>query len=523
MIVADQSEVIEFLLSPRAHGGRSVERIDTHTAVVFLAGECAYKLKRAVRFDYLDFSTLELRRQLCQAEVRLNRRTAPDLYIGVVEVRRRNDGSLELGGAGELVEVVVEMRRFDQEQLFDSLAAANQLQIQHVSTLGTAIARFHAAAARRHDHGGHEGMAWVVEGNAAGFVEFSGAGLDPRSSARLTAETRDELERRRRLLDSRRDAGFVRQCHGDLHLRNIVLIDGEPTLFDGVEFNDRISCIDVLYDLSFLLMDLWHRRLGRHANVILNRYLTDGGDFSGMELLPLFLSCRAAVRAKTSATAAQVQRESSQQRDLIEMAGEYLALATGFLRVERPALVAIGGPSGSGKSTVAAHLAASVGAPPGAIVLRSDEIRKELLGVQRFERLGPEGYTAQVSERVYAVLLERARSILKAGHSVVVDAVSAQPAQRDSMERVAEDQSATFAGCWLTAPEAVLVERVQRRRNDVSDATPDVIHRQLTQGFAPDTWHVVDAQGSPDAVVRRCRETLSSTGVHLNLQEPGDS
>jgi aminoglycoside phosphotransferase family enzyme len=275
MIVEDQSEAINFLASSRAHGGAAVERIDTHTAVVFLVGQRAYKLKRAVRFDYLDFSTLERRHQCCQAEVRLNRRTAPTLYTGVVPVTRRSDGSLELGGTGSVIEWVIEMRRFDQEQLLDSLAAANRLEVELMAVLGTAIARFHADAARRRDHGGYAGMVWVVEGNAAGFTEFSRDGLDSALSAHVSAETRGELERRHNMLDKRRDDGFVRQCHGDLHLRNIVLIDGHPTLFDGVEFNDEIACIDVLYDVAFLLMDLWHRRLARHANVILNRYMVE--------------------------------------------------------------------------------------------------------------------------------------------------------------------------------------------------------------------------------------------------------
>ena len=282
MITEDQTEVVRFLASPSTHGGASVERIDTHSAVVFLAGQRAYKLKRAVRFDYLDFSNPERRRAMCDAEVRLNRRTAPSVYRGVVAVTREPDGSLALAGRGTAIDWVVEMNRFDQEVLFDRLAAAGRLDLGLMPALACSIAEFHMTAERRTDHGGTPGMAWVIDGNADGFDEYGEGVLDPGACRRLTDSARMELERRGALLDERRASGFVRQCHGDLHLRNIVLLDGRPTLFDGVEFNDEIACIDVLYDLAFLLMDLWRRRLPRHANTVWNRYLADSGDFDGV-------------------------------------------------------------------------------------------------------------------------------------------------------------------------------------------------------------------------------------------------
>ena len=304
MITEDQTAIVEFLASASTHGGQTVDCIDTHASCIFLAGPRAYKLKRAVRFDYLDFSTSERRRLFCEAELRLNQRTAPSIYRRVVSVTREPDGSLALNGSGVAIEWLVEMNRFPQEALFDRLAAAEQLDPSLMSPLAEAIAAFHGAAERRLDHGGTTGMAWVVDGNAAGFAEFGTTCLDEAASARLIDDSRRELHRQAGLLDSRRESGSVRECHGDLHLRNIVLLDGRPTLFDGVEFNDEISCTDVFYDLAFLLMDLWRRRLPRHANALFNRYLRETADRGGVALLPLFLSCRAAVRAKTSATAA---------------------------------------------------------------------------------------------------------------------------------------------------------------------------------------------------------------------------
>jgi aminoglycoside phosphotransferase family enzyme len=323
------------------HGTATVERIDTHTAIVFLAGERAYKLKRAVRFDYLDFSTVERRCAMCEAEVRLKRRTAPAISRGVMAISREPDGGLALGGSGTPIEWVVEMHRFSQEALFDRLAARERLDLELMPSLAASIAAFHLIAEPRFAHGGAAGMEWVINGNAAGFAEYGQEVLDSLACRRLIEDSRAEFGTRGAVLDERRAAGFVRYCHGDLHLRNIVLLDGQPTLFDGVEFNDEIACIEVLYDVAFLLMDLWRRRLPRHANTVWNRYLEDVADLSGISLMPLFLSCRAAVRAKTSATAARLQPDIGRRHELEALAGEYLAMAQGLLRPPGPCLIAV--------------------------------------------------------------------------------------------------------------------------------------------------------------------------------------
>jgi len=510
MITEDQSEVVGFLASPSTHGAVSVERIDTHSAIVFLIGERAYKLKRAVRFDYLDFSTSERRRAMCDAELRLNRRTAPDLYRRLVPVTRESDGSLALGGMGAPIDWVVEMNRFPQEALLDQRAAAGQLDLELMRPLASTIAEFHAGAERRPDQGGKAGLAWVIDGNVEGFAEYGRGVLDPAECRALNDDVRAELDIRGPLLDERRAAGLVRQCHGDLHLRNIVLLDGRPTLFDAIEFNDRIACTDVLYDLAFLLMDLWRRRLPRHSNTVWNGYLVDTDNVSGVSLLPLFLSCRAAVRAKTSATAARLQPDASRRDELQALAREYLAMAHGFLRLPRPCLVAIGGFSGTGKSTLALGLAPSLGAAPGAIVIRSDEIRKRLAGRSPLQRLGPEGYSQEMSERVYATAANRARAALHEGHSVIVDAVFAHPGDRESIERIAAGLSVPFVGIWLDAPEPMLIARVEQRRNDASDATADVIRMQRQQPTVTMTWNRIEASASAPDVFDQARHYVQA-------------
>jgi aminoglycoside phosphotransferase family enzyme/predicted kinase len=506
MVTEDQSAVAELLASPSTHGGTAVDRIDTHSALVFLAGGRAYKLKRAVRFDYLDFSTIERRKTACEAEVRLNRRTAPSLYRGVLAVTREPDGSLALGGRGTPADWLVEMNRFDQDALFDRLAEAGRLDLALMAPLATAIAEFHARAEPRTDHGGRAGMAWVIEGNADGFAEFGRDVFDSASCLSVTGNLRAELERHAVLLDARRRTGFVRQCHGDLHLRNIVLLDGRPTLFDGVEFNDEIACTDVLYDVAFLLMDLWRRQLPRHANAVWNRYLAETGDLGGVPLLPLFLSCRAAVRAKTSATAAGVQNDPRRRSGLQELARDYLRMAADLVQPPPPCLIAIGGLSGSGKSTLALALAPSIGAVPGAIVHRSDEIRKQLCGVPLLERLGPEGYSARVSERVYATLAERAALTIKGGQSAIVDAVYARPSDRQTIERIAGTASVPFVGLWLEAPEPTLIARTEQRREDPSDANADVVRMQRAEPLGSIGWHRVDAATPPERVLERATD-----------------
>lgn len=513
MIVEDQRELIEFLSRPASYSapGAAVERIDTHSAIVFLVGSQAYKLKRSVRYDYLDFSTVERRRAFCEAEVALNRRTAPDLYEGVVPVTRDVHGRFAMAGSGAPVDWLVRMRRFPDDQLLDRVASRGALDLAMMPRLANAIARLHACAERRPDKGGVVGMEWVIAGNERGLVQ-EGAGLfDDRLRSRVIQATRGQLTRAATLLEARRAGGFVRACHGDLHLGNIVLIGGEPVLFDAVEFNDDISCTDVLYDLAFLLTDLWRLQLRQHANALFNAYIgvtcSAPSDYAALSLLPLFLSCRSTIRAKTSATATRLQRDPAHADPLAQAARTYLAEADQVLHPPGALLLAIGGASGTGKSTVARRLGAGIGAAPGALVLRTDVLRKRILGVAETTRLGPDAYTAEMHARVYAELSARADQALRAGHSVIVDGVFGQIGERALLESTAGLANVRFAGVWLEAPRATLAGRVSARRNDASDATVDVMTGQLERMDAP-TWPVVDASADPDAVAACVREAI---------------
>jgi hypothetical protein len=513
MVVEDQSATIEFLTSALRVDAAPVERVDTHSAIVFLAGTSAWKLKRAVKYDYLDFSTAARRKQMCLAEVRLNQRTAPRLYRGVVSVVRRADGAFGLGGAGEEVDWLVEMARFEQRDLADRRAADGQLSTALAERLASVVATFHAHADPISDHGGRRQMLAVVDGNASGFTEYGAGFLDAHECDRVTNEARDAVLTHARLLDARRDAGFVRQCHGDLHLRNIVVLHGAPTLFDAVEFNDDLACIDVWYDFAFLLMDLVRRNLPAHASVVFNRYVAATGDVEGLSLLPLFMSCRAAIRAKTSATAASLEQDAVRRQALGVLAGEYVAMAHRCLHPPPSRVIAIGGLSGSGKSTLAMGLAPDIGGAPGAVVLRSDEIRKELAGVPRLQRLGADAYSAQMSTAVYRTMRERAAQVVRTGQSVIADAVFARANERVAFERVAQAAGVPFVGLWLEAPVDVLVDRATHRGVDVSDADAAVVRQQAVESPGQIDWRRLDASSSHTTVLQQGRRAVVVEGT----------
>jgi len=298
-----QQPVIDFLGDPATHGGAPVKRIDTHAATVFLAGSRALKIKRAVRFPFLDYSTLAKRKAACMAELEVNHPYAPEIYRRAVAITRADDGTLAIGGEGTPVEWAVEMRRFDEMQTLDHLAAARRIDDALADALGRAVARAHAAAPIAKAADFTHALSEIIAQND---VELRAAPelFPPRAVSALTDATRGAFERVRALLAARERAGRVARGHGDLHLGNIVLLDGVPVLFDAIEFDPKIATGDMLYDLAFLLMDLIERKLTQAANIVLNRYLNETRrteDLDALTALPLFLSLRAAIRAKVAA------------------------------------------------------------------------------------------------------------------------------------------------------------------------------------------------------------------------------
>jgi predicted kinase len=337
--------------------------------------------------------------------------------------------------------------------------------------------------------------------------------FDAAEIERLRQSSEARLAALRGLLERRRDGGKMRRCHGDLHLGNICLIDGHPVLFDAIEFNEIFAVIDTLYDAAFLVMDLDHLGQRVLAGQFLNRYLDATGDEEGVAALPLFLSLRAAIRAHVGATASRAMTNADQARARLEESRLYLREAFAYLAPDTPRLIAVGGLSGTGKSQLASALAPWLGTAPGARVVRTDVIRKQLAGVNLHDRLGPDGYTADMTARTYAEMMNRVEAALRAGRSAVADAVFAAPAERERIAAVARARGVSFDGLWLMADPAVMERRVAERTTNVSDATTDVLRQQLTYDLGEITWTRIDSSGARKKTLVRALDVL---GIEQN-------
>lgn len=498
----EQSPVLVFLSEPSHWPGRParVERIDTHGAIVFLAGDEVLKVKRAVRLPYLDFSTLAARRRFAEREVAINQPHAPQIYLGLVAVTREAGGNLRLGGGGEVVEWAVRMRRFAEADLLSCVASRGGLTREIALGLADMVARYHGLAPAA------EAASDGLDGVARQIVEALSRAPDARIIAAAEAlETllQRQLARSATIRARRAAAGCIRRCHGDLHLANIVLWHGQPTPFDAIEFDERLATIDTLYDLAFLIMDM--ERCSGHAaaNLVLARYLWRSGediDVEGLAALPLFLGLRAGIRAMVALDRARIGGGLNEER-LIAHVEETLGLANRCLAPASPRLIAVGGLSGTGKTVLAEALAPRFGAVPGALHLRTDLERKRLAGVEELERLATTSYTAAASEAVYERVLRRAMLALAAGHSVIVDGVFAKPDERERVARLARELHARFDAVWLHAPAEALRERVTARTGDASDATTQVVSLQAGLDTGVIDWHRVDASRGPMEVL----------------------
>ncbi|WP_256809029.1 bifunctional aminoglycoside phosphotransferase/ATP-binding protein [Bradyrhizobium sp. Bra64] len=496
-----------FAALTESHRHPDVRRIDTHAASVFLNGGRALKIKRAVRFPFLDYSTLAKRKAACEEEIRINRPLAPQIYHRVVAITEEADGSVKIDGTGRPIEYAVDMSRFDESRTLDHLAKAGPLDAKLASAAADAIVASHAQAVRA------DGKVWVssipglIDGNSNGLR--SGNHLGAEEIAQLGRDSHATFLRLRPLLEERGRLGFVRRCHGDLHLANIVSIDEQPVLFDAIEFDAQIATVDVLYDLAFTLMDLLHHDQPYAANVVLNRYLAAAPpeNLGALSALPLFMSVRAAIRAQV--TLARLKPPHSVDPGILDDARRYFSLARDLIRPPAPRLIAVGGLSGAGKTVLARALARFIAPEPGAVVLRSDVVRKRLAGVEDTHRLPATAYTPEATARVYDILAQQARQVLAQGHSAIIDGVFAREDERDAVAALARDSKVPLSGLFLVADLATRQARIGGRRDDASDATQEVAAQQEHYNIGQVGWATIDASGTQEQTLQTCRDAIA--------------
>ncbi|HZW26043.1 MAG TPA: AAA family ATPase [Gallionella sp.] len=458
------------------HPVGEVRLIETHISWVLLAGDYAYKIKKPVNLGFLDFSTLALRLHACEEEVRLNRRLAPDYYLGVVPIAGSPDAP-HLGGAGGAFEYAVRMRRFPPEDTLDHLAQRGELDAEKIDRLAVRIARFHlhecAVATADMSWGEPEAIARPVAEN---FQLLTERLPDSMQLKQLWDWSEAEHRRLTPLMKERKRAGFVRECHGDLHLGNLAWVDGELVIFDCIEFSPALRWIDVISEVAFCYMDLLHRRQDGLAMRFLNAWLEATGDYEGMALLRYYAVYRAMVRAKVAALRAG-QAGGEAERAEVDAC---LQLAARLAQGAQPQLWITHGLSGSGKTTQTQFLLQQ----RGMIRLRSDVERKRLAGLEVLARGGAgEGlYTQQAGERTYRHLVHLAEKLLDAGWPVIVDAACLQRRQRDLFRDLARRRGVGFRILDVQADSAVLRERIAQRTEqgkDASDADLGILQRQL--------------------------------------------
>lgn len=498
-----------------------VELIETHISWIFLTRDFAWKIKKPVSFDFLDFSTLEQRKLACLEELRLNRRTAPNLYLGVIPICGMIAAPI-IDGKGEPFEYVVKMKRFDDSGLLSRKAKAKTLTPELIDQLAETIAEFHNRIPSAGSESEFGGSAEIIKDALANFStikHFANGNTQHESAVRKLIEwTIGEGARIESQLKKRQAAGFVRECHGDLHLRNIVEIDGTPCLFDCVEFNARYRWIDVMSEIAFLIMDLEEHGQDQFSGRLLNRYLERTGDYAGLAVLRYYLVYRAMVRAKVDMIRlCDRDQSTAQRRVLLNDFGNYLSIAEHDVEQKPPGLLIMHGLSGSGKTTISQRI---IERSP-VIRIRSDIERKRLHGVGETERLTGTNaerlYSSHATQRTYAHLSSLATTVIKAGYSVVVDAAFLRAEERNHFRNLAEEMNVPFQIIACQAGEEELVHRVVQRETEnrgVSDAGLSVLRRQLKTEIGlgnepPDDLIVVNTTN--DDSVAECMTRLATT------------
>ncbi len=468
--------------------------IQTHVSYVLLTGDYAYKVKKPVNFGFLDYSTLEKRHHFCQEELRLNQRGAGDLYLDVLPIALAGD-TYQLNGGGEPVEYVLRMRQFPQSALLLDQFEKGNVTVEQMQTLAKVVAAFHARAATNNHIRSYGTVAQIrraIDENfqqTTGYVERDGHGPQTRQQYDETQAYCDRFfEDHVNWFAQRLEADRIRECHGDLHLRNICLWHDRFYLFDCIEFNEPFRFVDVMYDVAFTVMDLEARDRPDLANAFLNAYLEQTGDWQGLQVLPLYLSRQAYVRAKvTSFLLDDPSIGEAEKQAAWKTAAHYYHLAWQYTRLDHGQLIIMSGLSGSGKSTVAGILARQ----RGAIHLRSDAVRKHLAGIPLMQRGGDDLYTPEMTAKTYARLCQLGIQLARQGYTVILDAKYDRQSLRQPVLTQAAAHGLPVHILHCDAPQTVLEDRLHQRTGDIADATVALLHQQSLEPYGPEELPLV--------------------------------
>lgn len=505
----NQQSLIRALQNPSVfpHATDRWQLIETHISWVILSGSYAYKIKKALDLGFLDFTTLDRRRFYCEEELRLNSRLAPDLYLAVVPITGTAEQP-QLGGSGTAFEYAVKMRRFSQHGLLSEMAEHNRLKDTHIEQIVTQVAKFHLeipAAPAETRFGTPEHVHAPVMENYVQILEHTHNSQHIQWINDLKAWTERQYRRCYQQFEHRKQGGFVRECHGDMHLGNIAMIDDVPVIFDGIEFNPDLYWIDVMSEVAFLFMDLEDHGKRDYAFRFLNGYLELSGDYSGLQVLPYYLAYRATVRAKI-ASIRLIQNSERDATQSLENFERYLKLALRYTKPQRRVLLITHGLSGSGKSTLSAPLSEHL----GAIRIRSDRERQRLFG--KGERDGVAAdiesgvYSSDATSQTYATLKKLAKEVLDSGFPVIIDATFLTRSQREPFRQLARRLAVPLRILYFHADAAELKKRVkvrQREGRDISEADLRVLEHQLEaySGLDADEQHdtiTIDTQSTCD-------------------------
>ena len=459
-----------------------IQVIQTHISWVFLTGEYVYKLKKPVNFGFLDFSTLEKRKFFVEEELRLNQPIAPDIYLEVLSIGKQ-DNYYFLGTDENREDYVLKMRQFPQETLLINLLNSGNLTEELVKKLGETVAKFHQST-RTNDYiksfGTVEAIKKSIEGNYHSTQKYIG-----------TVQTEQQYQETKQFTDNfllDKETAFlqriaedkIRECHGDLHLKNICWWQNKIQLFDRIEFNEPFRFVDVIYDVAFTVMDLDARGKPDFGNIFLNSYLEQTGDWQGVEILPLYLCRQAYVRAKvTSFLLDDPNISTTDKQKAMTTAQDYYGLAWQYTQSKQGQIILMAGLSGSGKSTIAQKIAP----PLNAIHIRSDAVRKHLAGIPLNTQAQPEIYSDSWTEKTYNKLLELGMLVARQGFTVILDATYNRQKWREAVIQQTNQNNLPLTIIYCHAPQEVLCDRLSNRKNDISDATPELILKQTFEPF----------------------------------------